>query len=82
MTAFKHTLNAALLGMMMVAAVIPATGCGKKKTLQRPPVDPAPAATPEPATLRIDTDQRGAYLVDVPLPPPEVQPSPTPQPRP
>ena len=69
MNKLTRTINAVVLGLALVAAVLPAAGCGKKQTLQRPPIDPAPAAVPEPANLRIDTDQRGAYAVDVPLPP-------------
>lgn len=56
-----------------------ALGCGKKQTLQRPPVDLAPPAPAEHPNLRTQTEQRGAYVVDVPV---IVEPTPTPAPQP
>lgn len=54
-------------------------GCGKKQTLERPPVDLAPPAPAEHPNLRTQTEQRGAYVVDVPV---MVEPTPTPAPQP
>lgn len=79
MTKLHRILAIAAMFLASGALTLGAVGCGKKQTLERPPVDIAPPPPAEHPNLRTDTLQRGAYVVDMPV---VVEPTPTPGPQP